>query len=92
MTTTRRLAATADIAGYSHLMGLDEAGTAWALREHRAAADPLIADHGGRIAHPAATAGFSIKEGKIPGETDCLLEGDGFEPSVSSCDRPTPSS
>ncbi len=28
-------------------MGLDEAGTARALREHRAAADPLVAEHGG---------------------------------------------
>src|SRR6516162_75747 len=33
-------------------------------------------------AHAAATAGFSILEGEIPGETDCLLEGTGFEPSV----------
>jgi class 3 adenylate cyclase len=47
----RRLAAilAADVAGYSRLMGADEAGTARALREHRAAADPLIAHHGGRI-------------------------------------------
>src|SRR6516165_1735584 len=30
-------------------------------------------------AHPAATAGFSIPQGEIPRETDCLLEGDGFE-------------
>ena len=51
MTVTRRLAAilAADIAGYSQLMGEDEAGTAQALREHRTAADPLIAQHGGRI-------------------------------------------
>src|ERR1700746_377471 len=33
-------------------------------------------------AHAAATAGFSIQEGEIPRETDCLLEGSGFEPSV----------
>ena len=47
----RRLAAilAADVAGYSRLMGRDEAGTAQALREHRAAVDPLIASHGGRI-------------------------------------------
>jgi adenylate cyclase len=46
-----RLAAilAADIVGYGRLMGEDEAGTAQALREHRAAADPLIAEHGGRI-------------------------------------------
>src|SRR6516164_4764702 len=30
-------------------------------------------------AHAAATAGFSTQEGEIPLETDCLLEGDGFE-------------
>jgi class 3 adenylate cyclase len=48
----RRLAAivAADVAGYSRLMGEDEAGTARALREHRAVADPLIAEQGGRIA------------------------------------------
>src|SRR6516164_9110821 len=33
-------------------------------------------------AHAAATAGLAIQEGEIPRETDCLLEGDGFEPSV----------
>jgi hypothetical protein len=37
-------------------------------------------------AHPAATAGFSIQEGEIPRETDCLLEEDGFEPSVPAGD------
>src|SRR5580692_8466597 len=30
-------------------MGVDEAGTAKALREHRAAIDPIVASHGGRI-------------------------------------------
>src|SRR6516165_2840506 len=29
--------------------------------------------------HAAATADFSIREGEIPRETDCLLEGTGFE-------------
>jgi len=47
----RRLTAilAADIAGYSRLMGIDEVGTARALREHRAAVDPIMASHGGRI-------------------------------------------
>ena len=47
----RKLAAVlaADVAGYSRLMGADEAGTARALREHRAAIDPVVASHGGRI-------------------------------------------
>src|SRR5262249_23325004 len=50
-TTTRRLAAilAADIAGYSRLMGADEVGTVQALRDNRSAADPLIAQHGGRV-------------------------------------------
>ena len=30
-------------------------------------------------AHAAATAGFSTQEGEIALETDCLLEGAGFE-------------
>ena len=33
-------------------------------------------------AHTAANAGFSIQEGEIPRETDCLLERNGFERSV----------
>jgi TolB-like protein len=47
----RRLAAivAADMAGYSRLMGLDEVGTARALREHREVTDALVAKHGGRI-------------------------------------------
>jgi class 3 adenylate cyclase len=47
----RRLAAivAADVAGYSRLMGLDEVGTARALREHRKATDALVAKHGGRL-------------------------------------------
>ncbi len=51
MPAIRRLAAilAADVAGYSRLIGADEAGTAQALREHRIAADPLVAGHGGRI-------------------------------------------
>ena len=61
MASTRRLAAilAADMVGYSRLMGLDEAGTATALREHRAAADPLIAQQGGRIVRLPVTASSS---------------------------------
>ena len=42
MTETRKLAAilAVDVVGYSRLMGIDEAGTARAVREHRDAADP----------------------------------------------------
>jgi len=40
----RRLAAilAVDVAGYSRLMGADRAGTARALREHRATVDPIV--------------------------------------------------
>ena len=50
--TRRRLAAivSADVVGYSRLMGADETGTLAALRAHRAELiDALIAEHGGRI-------------------------------------------
>ena len=48
----RRLAAivSADVVGYSRLMGVDESGTLAALRQHRAELiDPTIEEHGGRI-------------------------------------------
>ena len=50
--TQRRLAAivSADVVGYSRLMGVDEVGTLAALRTHRAELiDAKIAEHGGRI-------------------------------------------
>jgi hypothetical protein len=45
-------------------------------------ADKRSAEESKALAHAAATAGFSIQEPEIPRETDCLLEGSGFEPSV----------
>ncbi|MDP6831238.1 MAG: adenylate/guanylate cyclase domain-containing protein [Alphaproteobacteria bacterium] len=50
--TQRRLAAivSADVVGYSRLMGVDETGTLDALRAHRnELIDAKIAEHGGRI-------------------------------------------
>jgi class 3 adenylate cyclase len=51
MTAARRLAAilAADVVGYSRLMGEDEKGTAKAVRESRDAAQPIVANLGGRI-------------------------------------------
>jgi TolB-like protein/class 3 adenylate cyclase/Tfp pilus assembly protein PilF len=52
MTEQRRLAAivSADVAGYSRLMGQDESGTLAALKAVRQeVVDPAIASHGGRI-------------------------------------------
>jgi adenylate cyclase len=47
----RRLAAIvcADVAGYSRMMGTDEAGTHAAFKAHRSAVYPVILNHGGRI-------------------------------------------
>ena len=72
--TTRRLAAilAADIAGYSRLMGADEVGTVEALREHRSAADPLIAQHGGRVVKTTGD-GVLIEFGSVVGAVECAL-------------------
>jgi len=51
-TEQRRLAAivSADVAGYSRLMGHDESGTLAALKSLRQeVVDPAITSHGGRI-------------------------------------------
>jgi adenylate cyclase len=47
----RKLAAivSADVAGYSRLMGADEEGTLAALKAHRNAVDPLVLNAGGHI-------------------------------------------
>jgi adenylate cyclase len=74
VSTTRRLAAilAADVAGYSRLMGADEVGTAQALREHRSTADPLIAQHGGRIVKTTGD-GFLIEFGSVVGAVEGAL-------------------
>jgi len=74
MASTRRLAAilAADMVGYSRLMGLDEAGTVQAMREHRAVADPLIAEHGGRVVKTTGD-GVLIEFGSVVGAVECAL-------------------
>jgi adenylate cyclase len=74
VTDIRRLAAivAADVAGYSRLMGQDEAGTARALREHRTAADPLVAEHGGRIVKTTGD-GVLIEFASVVGAVQCAL-------------------
>src|SRR5215467_12944144 len=70
----RRLAAVlaADVVGYSRLMGLDEAGTAQALREHRREADPIVAEHGGRIVKTTGD-GVLIEFSSVVGAVECAL-------------------
>jgi TolB-like protein len=74
MPATRRLAAilAADIAGYSRLMGTDEVGTVQALREHRSAADLLIAKHHGRAVKTTGD-GVLIEFGSVVGAVECAL-------------------
>jgi adenylate cyclase len=74
MASTRRLAAilAADMVGYSRQMELDEAGTAQALREHRVAAYPLIAERGGRVVKTTGD-GLLIEFGSVVGAVECAL-------------------
>jgi TolB-like protein/class 3 adenylate cyclase len=74
MAATRRLAAilAADVAGYSRLMGEDEVGTAQALSAHRAAADPLVTRHGGRIVKTTGD-GMLIEFSSVVGAVECSL-------------------
>jgi len=74
MPPVRRLTAilAADVAGYSRLMGADEVGTVQALREHRAAADPLIAQYGGRIVKTTGD-GILIEFGSVVGAVECAM-------------------
>jgi len=74
MASVRRLTAilAADVAGYSRLMGADEVGTVQALREHRAAADPLIAQHGGRVVKTTGD-GVLIEFGSVVSAVECAL-------------------
>src|SRR5690348_4970769 len=70
----RRLAAilAADVVGYSRLMENDEEGTVRLLREHRAAADPLVADHAGRIVKTTGD-GVLIEFPSVVGAVQCAL-------------------
>jgi TolB-like protein len=70
----RRLTAilAADVAGYSRLMGLDEAGTARTLHEHRAAVDPVVARFGGRIVKTTGD-GVLLEFPSIVAAVDCAV-------------------
>jgi class 3 adenylate cyclase len=71
----RRLAAilAADIAGYSRLMGEDEAGTVHALKGHQAAILPMIARYEGRIIDIAGD-GILAEFPSVVGAAECAIE------------------
>jgi adenylate cyclase len=74
--TQRRLAAivSADVVGYSRLMGVDEVGTLAALRTHRAELiDDKIADHGGRIVKTMGD-GLLLEFPSVVNATACAIE------------------
>ncbi|MGH8474708.1 MAG: adenylate/guanylate cyclase domain-containing protein [Methylococcales bacterium] len=70
----RRLSAilAADIAGYSRLMGQDEAATVRDLKNHQAAILPLIDQHGGRIIDTAGD-GILAEFPSVIGATECAI-------------------
>jgi adenylate cyclase len=71
----RRLAAilAADVAGYSRLMGLDEAGTARRLREHLAAMRPIVGKHDGRIVKTTGD-GVLIEFPSVVAAVECAIK------------------
>ena len=71
----RRLAAilAADIAGYSRLMGEDEAATVRALKGHQAAVLPLVGRYGGRIIDTAGD-GILAEFPSVINATECAVE------------------
>ena len=74
--TQRRLAAivSADVVGYSRLMGVDEDGTLAALRAHRAELiDPKIAEYGGRIVKTMGD-GLLLEFPSVVNAVKCVIE------------------
>ncbi|WP_024510598.1 tetratricopeptide repeat protein [Bradyrhizobium sp. ARR65] len=70
----RRLAAIicADVAGYSRMMGADEAGTHAAFKAHRGAIYPVILNHGGRVVKNTGD-GFLLEFPSIVGATQAAI-------------------
>jgi adenylate cyclase len=70
----RRLAAilAADIAGYSALMGADEARTVSDLKSHQAVVLPMIGQHAGRIVDTAGD-GILAEFASVVNAVECAL-------------------
>lgn len=70
----RRLAAIvcADVAGYSRMMGSDEAGTHAAFKAHRSAIHPIILNHGGRVVKNTGD-GFLLEFPSIVGAAEAAI-------------------
>src|SRR5215475_14071029 len=70
----RRLAAilAADIAGYSPLMGANEADTVRSLKEHQDVVLPMIKEHGGRVIDTAGD-GILAEFGSVVNAVECSV-------------------
>ena len=70
----RRLAAIvcADVAGYSRMMGADEAGTHAAFKAHRSAIYPVILNHGGRLVKNTGD-GFLLEFASVVSAIECTI-------------------
>ena len=70
----RKLAAivSADIAGYSRLMGKDEPGTLAAMKGHLAAIEPVVSSHNGRIFKMLGD-GFLAEFSSVLDAVDCAV-------------------
>src|SRR3984885_12926145 len=75
----RRLAAIvcADIAGYSRMMGADEAGTHAAFKAHRSAVYPIILNHGGRLVKNTGD-GFLLEFPSVVGAIEASISMQGL--------------
>src|SRR5512138_2091633 len=71
----RRLAAIvcADVAGYSRMMGADEAGTHAAFKAHRSAIYPVILNHGGRMVKHTGD-GFMLEFPSVVGAIEATIQ------------------
>ena len=71
----RRLAAIvcADVAGYSRMMGADEAGTHATFKAHRSAIYPIILNHGGRLVKNTGD-GFLLEFPSVVGAIESSVE------------------
>ena len=70
----RRLAAIvcADVAGYSRMMGADEAGTHAAFKAHRSAVYPVVLNHGGRTVKNTGD-GFLLEFPSVVGAVESAI-------------------
>src|SRR6516165_7011677 len=62
----------ADVAGYSRMMGADEAGTHAAFKAHRGAVHPIILNHGGRIVKMTGD-GFLLEFSSVVGAAEAAI-------------------